>query len=239
MANRVAIVQSSFLPWKGFFEIIHDVDTFVFYDTVQFSKRSWINRNRIKSPLGTRWLTVPVNASTKNTILETMVSDANWHNRIFSTLRQSYYKQEYWWTIEDLFSQIEKENFTSISEINQFFIKEICRLIGIETKLICSSTIPQQGSKSDRLISILRHLGADSYLSGPSAKSYIGREFHELGIELCWKNYDGYPEYIQPHGEFDHFVSIVDILSSMGPNTGDYVYGWRENSNMKSYTIEH
>ena len=110
--------------------------------------------------------------------------------------------------------------------------------MGIKTELICSSEIPQRGSKSERLLSIIDYLGADSYLSGPSAKSYIGNEFKESGIELCWKNYDGYPEYPQPHGEFDHYVSIIDLISAVGPEALHYISGWRQNSNMNSFTVE-
>jgi hypothetical protein len=238
MAKRAAIVQSSYIPWKGYFEIINDVDIFVFYDTVQYSKRSWINRNRIKSPLGTRWISVPVRASTKFAINETLVSGDAWKEQHFSALRQSYSKCDYWDVVEDLFAPARKTNINTISELNQLLVGEICQYLGISTQLLCSSSIPQVGSKSERLISIMEHIGADSYLSGPAAKSYIGREFHDAGIELCWKNYEGYPEYPQPHGEFDHHVSIVDLIASQGPKSNEFVFGWRENSNIASFTVE-
>ena len=232
-------MQSSYLPWKGLFDIINDVDIFVFYDTVQYSKRGWTNRNRIKSPLGSRWITVPVSGSTKNSIQDTNISGNDWSESHYSAIRQSYYKSNYWDDVEEIISTIRKNEFNTISELNQHMIRKICTYLGIETKIICSSQIPQTGSKTERLISIINQIGAESYLSGPAAKSYINNEFRDAGIELCWKSYLGYPEYQQQHGEFDHHVSVIDLISCKGPESAEFIFGWRENSNMESFTIDY
>ena len=224
MGQKVAIVQSAYIPWKGLFDMINRVDTFVFLDSVQFTKRSWINRNRIKSPLGTRWLTVPVNGSTSMQINQVKISDKHWHKSHLASLRQSYSKSPFWDEVETILSEAFREEVTLISELNQILIKSISEFLGIETTFIDSSEIPHEGNKSERLISILQYLDADSYLSGPAAKSYIGNEFNEEGINLEWMEYSNYPEYEQPHGDFRHDVTILDLIASCGNSSPSLIW---------------
>ncbi len=234
MGKSAAIVQSAYIPWKGFFELIHDVDVFVFFDSVQYQKRRYVNRNRIKSPLGTRWITVPVHASTKFTIYETEIAEGNWIETHLTSLLQSYKSSPFWSIVNKFIESMRELEPRTISELNQHIIREICEWMGITTELICSSDIPQHGQKSELLISILKHLGADNYISGPAAKSYITDEFEQAGIELRWKNYDGYPEYEQPHGPFEHEVSVLDLIASRGLESQEYIWGWRD-----EYTPSH
>ncbi len=235
MEKTAAIIQTAYLPWKGFFEFVQDVDVFVFYDNVQYSKRGWINRNRIKSPLGTRWITVPVRGSTKFTIQETEISGNEWIESHCSALKQSYKSSPHWGLVEELIRGLRTCEAKTISQLNQHMIREICNFLKIDTELICSSEIPQHGRKSERLISILNHLGATRYISGPAAKVYIGNEFKEAGIELKWKDYSGYPEYGQLHGQFDHEVSVLDLIAMTGNDASKYIWGWRD-STSPSYT---
>ena len=195
MGCTVGIVQSAYLPWKGYFDIIRRCDKFVFFDTVQFSKRSWVTRNRIKSPLGTRWISVPVSGSTSQPIKNVRISDDEWIKTHMSALRQSYSKTPHFSLVEEMVLSSEKQCNRLISDFNQSFISRVCRYLEIPTELICSSKVSSTGKKTDLLISICKDLGASKYISGPAAKNYIGNEFEKAGIELEWMDYSGYPEY--------------------------------------------
>jgi len=227
MPGKVAIVQSAYIPWKGLFDMINMVDTFIFFDSVQFTKRSWINRNRIKSPFGDRWITVPVHGSTTKKIDEVEIKNQEWEKSHFDSLKQSYIKSPYWKDVESIIEPIYGENLRYISEVNQTFIKSISSYLGIKTDFLNSSDIDQKGKKSERLISIMENIGADSYLSGPAAKNYIGDEFTQAGIDLQWMDYSGYPVYSQPHGDFRHDVTVLDLIASCGHDTPSHIWGWR------------
>ena len=222
MGNKVGIVQSAYIPWKGYFDIIKKCDKFVFFETVQFSKRSWVTRNRIKSPLGTKWLSVPTSGSTTQNINQVAISDSGWIKSHLSSIKQSYSGTDFYPIVEDFMLSGSSRCENSISKFNIHFIAETCRYLGIDTELIDSSKIPQSGVKSDLLVSICKHLGATCYISGPAAKAYIGNEFDNAGIELEWMDYSKYPKYDQLHGEFEHQVSIVDLLCMKGKDSVEF-----------------
>jgi hypothetical protein len=216
MEVKVGIVQSAYIPWKGYFDIIKKCNKFVFFDSVQFSKRSWVTRNKIKSPMGTKWLSVPTSGSTTQKINEVEISNLTWMKSHLSSIKQSYNKTDFYSVVESLMYSAHSSCGGSISKFNIHFVSETCKYLGIDTELIDSSEIPQSGAKSDLLISICNHLGATAYISGPSAKAYIGEEFDNAGIKLEWMDYSNYPKYDQLHGEFEHQVSIVDLLCMKG-----------------------
>ena len=222
MSCAVGIVQSAYLPWKGYFDIIRKCDKFVFFDTVQFSKRSWVSRNRIKSPLGSRWISVPVSGSTSQSIREVTISKEGWVDSHLASIRQSYSTTPHHYSVEEMILSSEEKCNGLISNFNISFISMVCDYLNIPTELINASEIPQSGVRSDLLISICRHLGATKYVSGPAAKSYIGDEFDIAGIELEWMDYSNYPEYEQLHGDFEHQVSIVDLISMEGKGSSKF-----------------
>lgn len=217
---RVAILQSCYIPWKGYFDIIGNCEIFVIYDDVQYSKNHWHNRNIIKGPNGPHWLTIPVSKSDgafrniDRTEIASPFSSKHWN-----TIEQFYQKSRYFDMIsshlEPLYARV--EGMPLLSEVNFTFIEAISTLLGFDTKFVWSNTLKSEGVKSDRVLSICESLGATSYLSGPSAKSYLQTEkFAEAGIEVEWMDYSGYPEYPQLHGPFDHQVSIIDLLFNAG-----------------------
>lgn len=222
MSISVGIVQSAYLPWKGYFDIINRSDKFVFFDSVQFSKRSWVTRNRIKSPLGTRWISVPVSGTTTKSIDEIKISETNWLDSHIATLRQSYSSTEHYSSIESIIIEASSKFEGTISSFNQEFISLVCKYLSIETELINVRDIEHNGQRTELLISICKELGATKYISGPAAKSYIKGEFQESGIDLEWMDYSNYPEYEQLHGEFEHQVSMVDLISMKGDKATDY-----------------
>lgn len=229
--KRVAINQSNYIPWKGYFDLIHDVDLFVFYDDVQFTIRDWRNRNRFKSPSGADWLTIPVGSDRHRLICDVVPSNGLWQKKHWKTLCQLYGKTPYFGMYRAFFQHVYCEReWCSLSQLNQYLIKYIAQeYLGISTRFLCSSELPKGGKKQERLLNMLVEVGASAYISGPSAKAYIEpRAFQELGMELIWKDYSSYPEYPQFYPPFRHDVSILDLLFHTGADAPYYIWGWRE-----------
>jgi hypothetical protein len=229
---KVAIIQSNYLPWKGYFDIIHDVDLFVFYDDVQYTVRDWRNRNKIKAPNGTLWLTVPVAAGARDqTVSEVTIVGTDWAANHWKSLCYEYGSAPHFKRYQEFFEHVYLErHWERLSELNQFLITHIAReWLGIQTPFVASSDYAPVGKKQDRLLDVLAKVGATSYLSGPSAKDYIDADgFANAGLELIFKDYGGYPAYPQGAGAFEPGVSIVDLLFRVGPDAPQYIWGWRE-----------
>jgi hypothetical protein len=224
--KKVAILQSNYIPWKGYFDLINMVDEFIFYDEMQYTKNDWRNRNKIKGPNGLHWLTIPVRQlSLSQKINETEIADTNWNKKHFSTIKQYYsnapFFKEYKSFFEDLYISC---NYKYLSEINFSFISSISKLINIDTKLSWSSDYGLVEGKTERLIDLVKKANGTEYISGPSAKDYIDESlFREAGIELTWMNYSDYPEYTQIHPPYAHGVSIVDLIFNVGNNYAKFM----------------
>jgi WbqC-like protein family len=231
---RVAINQSNYLPWKGYFDLIHDADLFIFLDDVQYTKNDWRNRNRIKGPNGTHWLTVPVGGSTSQKIRDVPLPPENpWREKHRRALIQTYAKAPYLADYESFLENVfVARTWRTLAELNRFLIETISRdFLGIETRFADSGEFDAPGSGQDRVLALLHAAGATSYISGPAAKAYLDpARFAAEGIELVWKDYSNYPEYVQPPAPFEHAVSIVDLLFRTGPSAPDYIWGWRSGS---------
>jgi hypothetical protein len=225
--KKVAIIQSNYIPWKGYFDIINYVDVFVFLDNVQYTTRDWRNRNKIKTVNGTKWLTVPNNGTQNMLIKDVQVDNTqNWQKKHYSTLLTSYKKcpffQDYAYLIEDIY--IEK-TWTSLSELNQYFTQQISKCLNIDTILLSSNDFSFDGGKNERLIHIINKVGGDYYVTGSAAKSYIENElFEKEGIRLEYFEYPTYPTYNQPFGDFDHYVSILDLLFCTGKDAPGFIF---------------
>ncbi|BCJ87825.1 WbqC family protein [Effusibacillus dendaii] len=229
--KTVAVLQSNYIPWKGYFDIIHDVDEFVFYDDVQFTKNDWRNRNKIKTPKGTKWLTIPVGASLNRLIFEVDLPNKKWASDHYKTLEQFYSKAPFYRKYKDFlgFVYLESE-WTTLSELNQYLIKTVSTdFLGITVVFKDSRELQTEGKKLDRLLDLLGKTNADIYISGPNAAAYIDQDkFAQSNIQLVYKDYSGYPEYEQFFPPFDHYVSIFDLLFHTGPDAPYYIWGWRE-----------
>jgi hypothetical protein len=219
--KRVAVVQSNYIPWKGYFDLIAGVDVFVLYDDAQYTRRDWRNRNRIKTAQGVQWLTVPVQVTGKyhQLIREVVVSDPGWAAAHWRTLIHHYGKAagftEVAPALEGLYRDVAATQ--RLSEINYHFLTGINKLLGIATPLKWSSELELTGDRTQRLLGMCRQLGAVTYVSGPTARGYLEeRLFQDAGIGVEWADYSAYPEYRQLHPPFDHHVSIVDLLLNEG-----------------------
>lgn len=229
--KKVAIIQSNYIPWKGYFDIINDVDIFVFYDDVQYTTRDWRNRNRIKTDKGLKWLSIPVGSDTKRLIYEVQIRNTQWQRDHWETIKLFYSKANYFKLYKDFFEYVYMENtWHNLSELNHYLIKNISKFLGCNTQFVDSRTIQSSGKKQEKLLSILDSLKATTYISGPAAKAYIQEEdFKKRGIQLIYKDYSGYPEYPQFYPPFRHDVTILDLLFHTGPDAPYYIWGWREN----------
>lgn len=230
--KRVAILQSNYIPWKGYFDIIHDVDTFVFYDDVQYTSRDWRNRNRIKTESGPQWLTVPVGDDRDRLICDvTLPADASWALAHWRRLERSYRRAPFFEAYRGYFEDLYlARSWRSLSDLNQALVTGICRdLLGVTTRFEQSSAYRLTSSKGGRILELLAKAGAERYVSGPAARAYLtDAQFAEAGVEVTWKDYRGYPEYPQLHGAFQHDVTILDLLFHTGPQASWHIWGWRE-----------
>ncbi len=229
--KTVAIIQSSYIPWKGYFDIINEVDIFVFLDTVEYSKGSWRNRNLIKTPSGPKWLTVPVQKKGLNKLRIDQVSLSNntWQLEHLSKLENSYRSAPYWNHYRPLLADLyETQEWGNLSKMNQLFTRRIAKELDI-----CSTDIINAGDlnlaecsdSTSRLINILTCLDADTYISGPSAKNYLDTGLLKAaGLTTVWKEYK-YPDYPQLYPPFEHGVSVLDLLFNIGPGAGGYIWG--------------
>lgn len=229
--SRVAINQSNYIPWKGYFDLIHDADLFVFYDDVQFTKNDWRNRNKLKNSVGTGWVTIPVGSNLNRLICDVIPSNELWQTKHWKTLNQLYGKSPYFNQYKGFLEHFYCEcKWKSLSQLNQYLIKYISReFLGIKTNFLNSSELSREGKRQERLLEMLSAVGSGVYISGPAAKAYIEPDaFKQAGIDLIWKDYSGYPEYSQFFSPFRHDVSILDLLFHTGADAPYYIWGWRE-----------
>jgi hypothetical protein len=224
--KRVAILQSNYIPWKGYFDLIAAVDEFIIFDDMQFTKRDWRNRNKIKGPNGLIWLTVPVKVSGRfyQSIRATEIAGDDWTIKHWKTISAVYGRTKFRGEVGSLIEELYSKKYTTISELNRTFLEAICSYLGITTKISNSWDYDLCDGKTERLVSLCKQAGADEYVSGPSAKEYIDTKlFLEAGVQLTWFDYSGYPEYPQLWGDFVHGVSILDLLFNCGRDSSNYM----------------
>jgi hypothetical protein len=222
MRKSIAILQSNYIPWKGYFDIIASVDEFVIFDDVQFTRRDWRNRNRIVLNGALHWLTIPVNTkgNFEAQIDSIVVADHNWARKHWRTIAHAYSGAAHFTALAPRLEQLYEsaEALDNLTKINDLFLKEVSNFLGLETRFQRSNAIPRQSdSPTGRLVEICRACGATEYVSGPSAKNYIETElFAASGISLRYANYSNYPLYTQATRSFEHGVSIIDVIMSCG-----------------------
>jgi hypothetical protein len=223
--RRVAILQSNYIPWRGYFDLIHDVDLFIFYDNVQYTHSDWRHRNKLMTAQGAKWLTIPAGHDLKRLICEVEIVDQSWKCRHRSIIEQNYRNAPFMEESKPLLDFLYDNAITNLSDYNQRAIKHLSDILGIRTQFTDSRLFPTGGRKTERLIGILEKVGARQYISGPSARAYIDEDlFVEAGIELVYKEYPVYPAYRQCFSPFTPFVTILDLLLNVGPEASHYIW---------------
>lgn len=225
--KKVAILQSNYIPWKGYFDMIGLVDEFILYDDMQYTRRDWRNRNKIKSQNGLAWLTVPVEVKGKyfQKINETLISEPNWAKDHWATIKQFYSKAKHFKDYKDQFEAFYlNTDERLLSLVNFQLITMINELLGIDTKISWSSDYTLVDGKTERLLSLVQQAGGTEYISGPAAKDYIVDSFFaDANIKLSWMDYSGYEEYTQLYPPFEHGVTVLDLLFNEGPNARTFM----------------
>jgi len=218
--KKVAIIQSNYIPWKGYFDLIAAVDEFILYDDMQYTRRDWRNRNQIKTPQGAQWITVPVLVKGKyhQKICETEIEGIYWANTHWKALSLNYSRAPFFTEVASLLKPLYfEETFTHLSQLNRRFIETICAYLGIQTVITNSSDYTLSDGKTERLADLCVQAGGTEYISGPAARDYVDKKaFSDRGLKLTWFEYTGYPEYPQLWGEFMHGVTVLDLLFNCG-----------------------
>ena len=216
---KVVILQSNYIPWKGYFDLINDADLFIFYDEVQYTKNDWRNRNQICTKNGLQWLTIPVGKDAVNGKISEVQLTPEWQQLHYKSLFLGYKSADHFKQLEEIMNDyLVEKKWNSLKELNQYLIKKISLLLEIDTKFEDSSKYILEGDRVTRLISLLEQAGASEYISGPGAKNYLdGSEdlFAQKNITLTYKKYPVYKPYKQFNNEFQNSVSILDMIAHL------------------------
>lgn len=204
-------------------------DVFVIYDEVQFTKNDWRNRNLIQTANGLQWLTIPVRQETlEQKIFESKIFVDNWAKKHVSTLQGNYSKAKCFKEYKDVIFSLYENQSQYISQVNVSFIKSICKILDINTQIIDSRELNLQGDRNVRLLEACEKLGADTYISGPAAKSYLNENlFAQANIKVEWMEYTGYKEYNQVFKPFQHGVSIIDLIFNEGCDSKNFMKSFK------------
>lgn len=222
---RVGIIQSSYIPWRGYFDFINSVDIFIIYDDIQYSKNSWRNRNQVKTPRGLEWLTVPVRYKLGLAIDQVKIGQTrkDWREFHRQKLFEALEPAPFFEYALALWEEGTSSSEILLSPLNIRLIRLICNYLQISTPIRNSRDYALIGAKTERLIQLLNQVGATTYLSGPTAQDYLDEDlFRKHGIRLEYKNYD-YPPYPQLWGDFVGNVTILDLIANTGPAARDYI----------------
>lgn len=216
---KTAILQSNYMPWKGYFDIINSVDVFIFHDDLQYTKNDWRNRNKIKTPNGLQWITVPCGSNEKRLICEVELGDHSWQKRHWRLICENYSKAPFFDDYKEFFEQFYLgQKWTNLSEMNQHCIQQISReLLGITTTFDDSRKYGLKERKGHRVMELLQKVQSTHYVSGPAAKGYLSEEaFKKIGIKIEWADYSALQCYPQFYPPFEHSVSIIDTIFHTG-----------------------
>lgn len=216
--NKVVILQSNYIPWKGYFDMINEADTFVFYDTVKYTKNDWRNRNKIYPKNGVQWLTIPIAGSAVNLKIQDVdITNSSWQKKHAKTLGFGYRSCEHFSQLEEFIELfLVDKTWANLSELNISIIKWISNKLGITTEFLNANDLEVEGDRVKRLLEILQKLKATHYLSGPAARGYMTpqlNEFADIGIDVSFKEYSNYKEYQQLGADFEQSVSILDMIA--------------------------
>jgi hypothetical protein len=237
MTERIAILQPGYLPWLGFFDQMQQVDTFVIYDDVQYDKNGWRNRNKIKTPQGEQWLTVPVMVRGNNRplIKDVLIDNhTDWRGKHLKSIKQNYSRAPFFKDYVDMLDRVYTEEWKWLLDLDITLVLAFREALGIKTKILYSSEMDvedsgrdtgdnkETGNREHRLIDICNKLLATEFLEGNAGRGYLEGPntelFNQSGIKIVYQEYQ-HPKYRQLYGEFQSHLSIVDLLMNCGPNS--------------------
>jgi hypothetical protein len=214
--------QPTYLPWLGLFHKISLADSFVSFNQVQYLTKDWNNRNRIKTPQGPMWLTVPVLSKgyLKKKITEIEINNSlPWRRQHWRSLLANYRRSPYFQNFSDFFEDVYQREWHFLAELDEYMLKWFLKTLGIQTRFLDASQFEFQGAKSELVLDMCRQLRADTCVFGALGKEYVKvEEFETAGIKVVFQDYN-HPTYPQQHGAFVSHLSIVDLLFNCGPDS--------------------
>jgi len=226
---KAVILQPSYIPWRGYFDQIRRADLFVFYDDVQYDKHGWRNRNQIKTSQGKKWLTIPVHSkgATAGLLANQVRIDWSrpWPSEHLKALTFAYRKAPHFEEYHEWLTAAYARHDALLVDFTTWFTVEIARKLGlVQTGFVRSSELTGiSGTKTERLIQILKRVGASHYISGPSAADYLELDlFASAGITIEFMRYV-YADYPQLHPPFEPNVSILDLMFMVGNDANRYL----------------
>lgn len=229
---RVGVIQSNYIPWRGYFDFINSVDTFVIYDDVQFSKGSWRNRNKVKHINDTKWITLPVKVSLGMLINEVKINNSkDWKKEHRDLFVLSFGKAPFFKEAMQVWEEGVNVNTEYLTDLNVHMLKTICQYLGINTNIVRSEEYQLTGTKTDRLMDLFKKIGCTSYLSGPAADDYLEFDkFRQNNIQLKYKSYD-----YQPYTQYDNTpfiggVTVLDLIANVGPAAAQFCKSVKEDT---------
>lgn len=225
--KKIAILQSNYIPWKGYFDLLAAVDECIIFDDAQYTRQDWRNRNLIKTPQGVRWLTVPVKSRgrSQQKIRQAEINGGGWASKHWKTLVQNYRHAPHFSEIADWLEPLYlRTSYSHLSTLNRQLIAAVCQYLGIRTLLTDSCNYRLREGRSQRLADLCLQAGGTEYVTGPRARHYLDPHvFTTAGITLRWFDYAGYPQYPQLWGDFAHEVSVLDLLFNCGKAAPGYM----------------
>ena len=224
------MLQSNYIPWRGYFDLANDADLFIFYDEVKYTKNDWRNRNKICDRQGSFWLSIPIHKDAVKQRISEVELPEGWQEAHFKTIENCYKNAEGFSELKPLLEEMYLEKkWSTLSEMNRHYIQQISEKLGIKTCFENSAQYDLKGDRVERLVNLLEQAGCSEYISGPAAKNYLeGNEhfFSDKNITLSYKNYPAYPEYKQYAPVFERAVSILDLIAHKG-FSGAPAYIWK------------
>lgn len=223
----VSIMQPGYLPWLGFFELMERSDIFVIYDDVDYDKGSWRNRNKIRTPEGSSWITVPVCTKKKfgQKIKDVLINNnTKWREKHIKSIVQNYNKTPFFDEYISFFEQVYTKHWDKLIELDLAIIDYLVKILSINTKMLRSSQLEDiTGSKTDRLVSICKQLKAERYISPNGAMSYLQTDkFHAENIDVRFQNYE-HPVYSQAFKGFISNLSVIDLIFNCGDGSYEVI----------------
>lgn len=223
--KKVAILQSNYIPWKGYFDLIASVDEFILYDNVQFTKNDWRNRNKVKTPNGSNWLSIPVGTDISRLIREVQLPNNGWRENHLKVLALNYGRAPFFDEVMETVTPFYRDmTLTNLSAFNRALIEMVCVYLGIHTKISNSWDYVLCEGRTERLVSLCQQTNATSYISGPAAEGYLNENlFSKANISVKWFDYLDYKVYPQLWGTFEHSVTVLDLLFNCGKDANKFM----------------
>jgi hypothetical protein len=233
-SKKVAIMQPTYLPWLGYFDLIDAVDAFVLLDTVQFEKQTWQQRNQLRTHKGLEWITAPVLIKGRfgQAIKDVELNDVTFVNKHLKQITHNYQKSKgfdrYFAEFSEIFQRAASRG--SLCFLNVELIKWLCSKFGISTELVMASDLNAQGKRSELIVSILKALDSSAYVSPRGSADYITNDypiFEKNGISIFYHSYK-HPEYAQAYKPFVSFACALDVLFNEGEKSKEVINSGRE-----------